>query len=87
MFYTPVLHMSGTPMTDQPRKKLRLRAAAKHVGLDPSYLSRIAKTDRLRDEGVTIIRNSEYPDVVEFYEDEIEQWYNTYHTKRARKKS
>lgn len=87
MFYAHTLRVPGAAMTETPRKKLRLRAAAKLVNLDPSYLSRIARAGTLEKEGVTIIRNPDYPDVVEFYEDEVLDWYNTYHIKRARKKS
>lgn len=78
-------------MTEPTRKRLRLSAAARHLSLDPAYLSRIAKPDdtglsRLEREGVTVMRHPDYPDVVEFYQDEIEAWAETYHAGRSRKK-
>lgn len=87
MLQASAAYLPEVVMTEATRKKIRLRAAAKLIGLDPSYLSRVAKEGRLAKEGVAIIRNPEYPDVVEFYEDEILEWFATHHTKRARKKN
>jgi hypothetical protein len=47
-------------------------------------LSRLIKAGTLEREAVTVLRP--YPDVVEFYEDEIIAWHTDYHLKRARKK-
>ncbi len=90
MLYAPTFYSSGGCMTEAHRK-LRLSAAARHVGLDPAYLSRIAKRDdsgtsQLEREGVTVMRNPDYPDVVEMYQDEIEEWAKTHHAARSRKK-
>jgi hypothetical protein len=72
------------PMTDTSRKRIRLSQAAAMLDLDIAYLSRLIKAGTLEREAVTVLRP--YPDVVEFYEDEIIAWHTDYHLKRARKK-
>jgi hypothetical protein len=71
-------------MTDD-RKRVRMREGAKMIGLDPAYLSRLAKDGTLDKEGLTVLRP--YPDVVEFYEDELLKWDKEVHSQRRRKRN
>lgn len=64
----------------ETRKKLRLRAAAQRLGVQSTYLSRIAKPGALLERSsVTVIRYPGIPDVVEFYEDELIPWWKSRH--------
>ncbi len=75
------LHVMTLPrgkMTD--RKRIRIRAAARRLGVDHAYLVREAKPGRILErEGVTVLRVPDYPDIVEFYEDEIIEWWRARH--------
>jgi hypothetical protein len=62
------------------RKRIRLNAAARRLGIQASYLSQINKSGGvLEREGVTVIRYPDLPDVVEFYEDELFAWWQARH--------
>lgn len=64
----------------QERKRIRVRAAARRLGVDHAYLSREARSGRLLERhGVTVLRHPDYPDIVEFYEDEIINWWRARH--------
>lgn len=66
-------------MTEQ-RRKIRLRVAAQRLGVQSTYLSRIAKPGKLLEtSGITVIRYPGIPDVVEFYEDELISWWKARH--------
>lgn len=67
-------------MTEQARKRIRLRAAARRFGVQPAYLSVVAKPSGvLEREGVTVLRDPDAPDVVMFYEDELLAWWKARH--------
>jgi len=62
------------------RKRIRVRAAARRLGIQHSYLSASAKTGGILErDGVTVIRYPTLPDVVEFYEDELLAWWKGRH--------
>lgn len=62
------------------RKRIRVRAAARRLGIQHSYLSASAKPGGILErDGVTVIRYPTLPDVVEFYEDEIIAWWQARH--------
>lgn len=64
----------------EARKKLRLRVAAQRLGVQSTYLSRIAKPGQLLERSsITVIRYPGIPDVVEFYEDELIPWWKSRH--------
>lgn len=74
----PVIPPRGK-MTPE-RKRIRLSAAAKRLGVTRGYLSQINKPDGLLERGgVTVIRYPDLPDVVEFYEDELLAWWKGQH--------
>lgn len=76
---TPVLQRTCI-MTEQRRKRIRLRAAAKRFDVQSTYLSRIAKPGGvLERDGITVIRDPDTPDVVMFYEDELFAWWKARH--------
>jgi hypothetical protein len=72
-------------MMSDERKRVRLSDAAKLLNLDPAYLSRLARDGKLDREGLTVLRP--YPDVVEFYEDELLKWDKEVHSQRRRKRN
>lgn len=75
--FSTILQAATMPDT---RKKLRLRAAAQRLGIQATYLSRIAKPGHLLERSnVTVIRYPGIPDVVEFYEDELIPWWQARH--------
>lgn len=62
------------------RKTIRLNAAARRLGVQPAYISRIAKPGGLLErEGITVLRFEAMPDVVAFYEDELFAWWRARH--------
>jgi hypothetical protein len=84
MLHSVIVPLARVVMTDAPRKKIRLRAAAKLVELDPAYLSRLKADGTLEKEGLIAMQHPDYPDVVEFYEEDVLTWYNEHHAKRRR---
>jgi hypothetical protein len=62
------------------RKTVRLNAAARRMGVQPAYLSRIAKPGGILErDDVTVIRYPHLPDVVEFYQNELFAWWHARH--------
>ena len=62
------------------RLTVRLNAAARRMGVQHAYLSRIAKPGGLLErDGIAAIRYPNLPDVVEFYQDELFDWWKARH--------
>lgn len=62
------------------RLTVRLNAAARRMGVQPAYLSRIAKPGGILErDDVTVLRYPAFPDVVEFFEDELFTWWQDRH--------
>lgn len=77
---TPLLTPMRATMTDeQRRKRIRVRAAARRIGVESSYISLVARNGTLARAGVEVMRDPDDPRIVFFYEDELFAWWKARH--------